>query len=283
MPPLNHDHIAEIVGQRVTGVSSLHGGMIGQVYRLDLADGTSLVAKTSSTPTLKTEGMMLKYLAEKTSLPVPEVHYASPDLLLMSHLPGSSNITSESQIHAADLLAELHAVRADKFGFEQETLIAILPQPNPTTASWIEFFRDHRLLYMTQLCTEAGQMPAVTRQKIDRLAARLDEWLTEPEAPSLIHGDLWTTNILTDGRHITGIVDPAIYYAHREIELAYTTLFGTFGKPFFQRYAEHHPLDAAFFDVRRPIYNLYPLLVHVRLFGGGYLSSVEATLNQFVD
>lgn len=282
MPALDRHQIAEIVGQRIVNLSSLHGGMIGQVYRLELADGSSLVAKTSSTPTLETEGMMLKYLAENTSLPVPEVHYATPDLLLMSYLPGNSNITPESQTHAADMLAELHAVSAENFGFDQETLIAVLPQPNPQTASWIEFFRDHRLLHMTQLCAEAGRMSAATRRKIDRLASRLDEWLTEPEAPSLIHGDLWTTNILTDGKRITGIVDPAIYYAHREIELAYTTLFGTFGKPFFQRYTEHYPLDAGFFDVRRPIYNLYPLLVHVRLFGGSYLSSVEATLNHFV-
>ncbi|MEL6151410.1 MAG: fructosamine kinase family protein, partial [Chloroflexota bacterium] len=125
-----------------------------------------------------------------------------------------------------------------------------------------------------------GALPGDVRKQIDRLAARLDEFIVEPEAPSLVHGDMWTTNVLAQNGRITGFIDPAIYYGHAEIELAYSTLFGTFGEAFFRRYTEIRPLADGFFEVRRDLYNLYPLLVHVRLFGGGYLSSVKRILSK---
>src|SRR5690606_31505376 len=99
--------------------------------------------------------------------------------------------------------------------------------------------------------------------------------------PALIHGDLWTTNILAQDGRITGFLDPAIYYAHPEIELAFSTLFNTFDAPFFERYRQLRPLEPGFFETRRDIYNLYPLLVHVRLFGGGYVGALERFLRRF--
>ena len=98
---------------------------------------------------------------------------------------------------------------------------------------------------------------------------------------SLIHGDVWTTNVLARNGRVTGFIDPAIYYAHAEIELAFTTLFGTFDEDFLRRYEELRPIAPGFMEVRRDIYNLYPLLVHVRLFGGGYVASVESILHRF--
>ena len=92
---------------------------------------------------------------------------------------------------------------------------------------------------------------------------------------------MWTSNILATGDRVTGFIDPAIYYANPEIELAFTTLFGTFGDWFFERYREINPIQPGFFHGRRDIYNLYPLLVHVRLFGGSYVNSVESTLRRF--
>lgn len=119
------------------------------------------------------------------------------------------------------------------------------------------------------------------RERIEALCARLGEWLEEPARPSLIHGDLWGGNVLAADGRISGFIDPAIYYADPEIELAFTTLFGTFGDAFFRRYGELRPLRARFFEERRDLYNLYPLLVHVRLFGGEYVSQVEAILRKF--
>ena len=169
---------------------------------------------------------------------------------------------------------------AQSFGHECDTLIGPLPQPNPQGASWLDFFRDQRLLYMARVALDAGRLPPAAMARIETLAGRLGEWIEEPARASLIHGDLWGGNVLVRGGRIAGFVDPAIYYADPEIELAFTTLFSTFGEPFFERYSEIRPIRPGFFEARRDLYNLYPLLVHVRLFGGGYLESLETNLRK---
>lgn len=267
----------------IRDISPLSGGCVGQVYRVRLADGTMLVAKVddSAQPVLATEGFMLRYLAEHSALPVPAVIHESDRLLLMSFLPGGSHFNRDAQAHAAELLAALHAITAPAYGLEQPTLIGGLHQPNPWTDSWLDFFRDHRLLYMANEGWRAGRLPQTILPRLEQFCGRLDEWLMEPERPSLLHGDVWTTNVLAQNGKITGFIDPAIYYGHPEIELAFTTLFGTFDQSFFDRYHELRPISPGFFEERRDIYNLYPLLVHVRLFGGSYVHSVDRTLRRF--
>ena len=127
----------------------------------------------------------------------------------------------------------------------------------------------------------AGRLPDEDLRRIDRLAGTLDEHIPEPEAASLIHGDVWGGNVVSDNGGIAAFLDPAIYHADPEIELAFITLFGTFGESFFERYGEILPIQDGFFESRRDLYNLYPLLVHVRLFGGGYLGAVQSTLERF--
>lgn len=272
--------LEEILGARVQAQTRLHGGCIAEVSRVDLADGRRLVAKIEggSEAGLTLEAYMLRYLAEHSSLPVPRVLHAEDDLLLLEHLPGSSTITPGAERHAAELLAELHGVSADAYGLECDTLIGALPQPNPQTSSWIEFFREHRLLYMTQVASRSGNLPNQLRRRLDRFAWELDEYLDEPPQPSLIHGDVWTSNVLVENHRITGFLDPALYYADAEMELAYITLFHTFSEPFLERYQELRPIRDGFFEQRRDIYSLYPLLVHVAHFGGSYARSVESTL-----
>lgn len=270
-------------GVAVSDISPLGGGCIGQVYRVSLVDGSTMVAKIDERerPCLDVEGYMRRFLREQSDLPVPEVLYCSLSLLLMSFLPGESVFGKRAQQHAADLLAALHQVGAPAFGLERDTLIGGMYQPNPWTDSWLTFFRDQRLLFMAHEGVQSGRLPESIYRRLDRFCAQLDRWLQEPAHPSLIHGDVWTTNVVAVGDKITGFVDPAIYFADPEIELAFTTLFGTFGEPFFARYKEIRPLEPGFFEERRDIYNLYPLLVHVRLFGGSYVSSVENILRRF--
>jgi fructosamine-3-kinase len=260
--------------------------MIGEVYRVDLSDGRTVVAKTgTSEAKLSIEGYMLKYLAENSQLPVPQVLHSVDTLLLMSWIEGESHLGVSEQQHAADLLADLHTVTMPQFGLERDTLIGPLHQPNPVTDSWINFFRDHRLLYMAHIAYQHGSLPQPVLGRIERLSAKLEQWLLEPDQPSLIHGDIWTTNLLTQNGQITAFIDPAIYYGHAEIELAYTTLFGTLGQtfssPFFDRYTQRRLIEPGFFEERRYLYNLYPLLVHVRLFGQHYVNSVDDTLRKF--
>lgn len=278
----HQDRIEAITGQRVKSARRLSGGMIGTVYRVTLADRTQLVAKVSqqSDSTLDIEGRMLTYLNQHSELPVPQVIHSSADLLLMTFIDNWGGINADVQRDAAVAVARLHQVRGDAFGLAFDTLIGSLHQPNPPYDSWVDFFREQRLLYMADVAHDAGQLPSHIYRQIQAFAPKLDDRLLEPAYPALIHGDMWGGNVLADGQRLAGFVDPAIYYAHPEIELAFTTLFGTFGTPFFERYREIQPIAAGFFEQRRDIYNLYPLLVHVRLFGGGYVGQVARILKQ---
>jgi fructosamine-3-kinase len=274
--------IESILGKRPTRIIPLSGGMIGEVYRVDLTDGTSIVAKvTRGAVPLDVEGYMLAYLSAHSRLPVPAVLHSSSTLLLMDFIEGDSHLTHSAQRHAAELLADLHSIAGERFGLERDTLIGSLHQPNPLTAFWLVFFRDQRLLYMAEEAARADALPANIHRRIEQFSAHLGDWLDEPAHPALIHGDMWTNNILALNGRITGLLDPAIYYAHPEIELAFSTLFNTFDAAFFERYQELRPLKPGFFETRRDIYNLYPLLVHVRLFGGGYVASVDRILRRF--
>jgi fructosamine-3-kinase len=260
-------------------LTPLKGGCIASVYRADLPDGQAVVAKVAGQGgTLDIEAFMLRYLREHSGLPVPDVLHAEPGLLILSHVPGESRFSPAAEEHAADLLASLHGVTWTHFGLEWDTLIGSLPQRNTPTRSWIEFFRDHRLLAMARAAREAGRLGPRGEDRIRTLADRLDDLLVEPERPSLIHGDVWTTNVLAVGDRITAFLDPAISYADPEIELAFITLFSTFGRSFFDRYQQRRPIRAGFFETRRHLYNLYPLLVHARLFGGSYAADVERTV-----
>ena len=275
--------IEEHLGERLRRARPMGGGCIGEVYRVDLADGTTLAAKVDreGASHLEREAYMLRYLRENSELPVPEVYHGSETLLLMEFVEGSSRFSEGAERHAAELLSGLHGITAEAYGHERDTLIGSLDQPNPRTESWSEFFRDQRLLYMARVAHEAGRLPAEDLERVEQLAERLDEYLEEPGRPSLIHGDVWSANVLAKGDRITAFLDPAIYHADPEVELAFISLFNSFGEAFFEHYREMSPIRPGFFEGRRDLYTLYPLLVHVYFFGGGYLSSVRSTLRRF--
>jgi fructosamine-3-kinase len=259
-------------------------GLAGADVRL--ADGRRLAVKARQgsrgrTSSLELEAYMLGELARLSELPVPLVHHAEPDLLVMDFIEDDGGgITRSVERHAGELIAKLHATKREGFGYERDTLIGPLAQPNPRSPRWVPFFRDQRLLFMAGKAHEDGSLPSALLHRIERLAERIDGYLVEPAFPSLLHGDLWTGNVLVRGDRIAGFVDPAIYCGHPEIELAFATLFGTFGEAFFEAYEDLMPLEPGFHEVRRDIYNLYPLLVHVRLFGSGYLARIDATLGR---
>ena len=271
--------IERALGTRIVRAGALGGGCIAAVERVDLADGRALVVKRGHGLTL--EAWMLRWMRTNTSVPVPEVHHADDALLVIDCLPGdSSGLTDAAQRDLGAIVAALHHIGADAFGFERDTAIGGLPQPNPRVAHWRDFFRDHRLLYMAREAMAAGRLPPRMMARLETLAGRLERWIDPAVTPSLIHGDLWGGNILSDGRRITGLIDPAIHYADAEIELAFMTLFGGVGEAFFRSYGERRAIRAGFFEQRRDLYNLYPLLVHVRLFGGAYVAQVERTLDR---
>lgn len=276
------ERLEAALGQRVTALENLPVGFGLTGFKVDLADGRKLAVKARQDPArvdLRLEGYMLCQLASHSTLPVPAVYLSEPDLLVMDFIEtDGGGITPHVERHAAELIAALHATPRSSFGYERDTLIGPLPQPNPQTDLWIPFFRDHRLLAMARAAQAEGKLPPKLLTRLERLAERLDTYLAEPRHPSLLHGDLWTGNVLVRGERIAGFVDPAIYCGHPEIELAFTTMFGTFGRPFFEAYEALLPLEPGFHELRSALYKLYPTLVHVRLFGSAYFPPIERTL-----
>lgn len=275
--------IEQALGDRVAQSRGLPVGFGLKGLEVRLADGRHLAVKARSGgtgPSLEIEAYMLRELARLSELPVPHVHYADADLLVMDFIETDGGITESAERHAGELIAQLHATPRAQFGYARDTLIGPLPQRNPETARWVPFFRDHRLLHMAERASAEGSLPAALMQRIARLAARIEDYLVEPAFPSLLHGDLWTGNVLVRGGRIAGFVDPAIYCGSPEIELAFTTMFGTFGARFFEAYRSLMPIEPGFHEMRCGLYNLYPTLVHVRLFGSGYLGGVDRTLTR---
>lgn len=274
--------IENVVNANIIKVEALSGGMISNVVKVTLDNHQTLVVKLSDTDhDLTIEAYMLQYLKDHSQLPIPRVIHVTPQMMLLDYIDGTTGLNTATQGELGKLLAQLHQVTATQFGLERDTLIGPIHQPNPLSDSWISFYREQRLLYMANIALQSSYLPQEIYQRIQRFAVSLGKFLIEPESPVLIHGDMWTTNILVNQNQIVGIIDPALYYGHNEIELAYMTLFGSVGQAFFDTYTQVIPVDTAFFEVHRHVYNLYPLLVHVTIFGKKYNDLVDSTLNIF--
>jgi len=220
------------------------------------------------------EAMELEALRDACSiLRIPEVVAAvdpepgEPGFLILEMVErGRAGSGYEARL--AEGLAELHATHAETFGFDVDTFCGTTVQPNPRTSSWIELYRDARILHQARLMVDHQRIAAADSRVFDRLAHRLDGLLTGGR-PSLIHGDLWSGNHFPDSQGRPVLIDPAAYYAHPEAELGMMTLFGGFGPELYDRYAEASGLESDWRD-RNPLYRLYHVMNHATLFGGGY-------------
>ena len=275
--------VESCLGKSMKSASPLSGGDIAEVIKILLTTGLEVVVKRSRPGTVSTtriEARMLEYLAQESALPVPKVLHVDDQNLLLEFIAGAGTINTGVEANAADHIARLHGVTGNHFGFDEDTVIGPLRQPNPPATSWCAFFRDQRLLFMAEIALKANRLDRATFDRIQRFAGELGNFIDEPEAPALLHGDLWGGNVIANNGKVAAFIDPAIYFGHPEMDLAFATLFGSFVDSFFRAYNEQRPIEPGFFEVRRGIYNLWPLLVHVRLFGGDYLAQVKSILSR---
>lgn len=257
------------------------GGCINNGARLQTASGLTFFLKTNShTPAdmfaREAEGLLALAVEAGPRVPRPCLH--GPDFLLLEDLvpaPRRPGYWPEF----GRRLAALHNHTNESFGFAHNNYIGSTPQPNPWTADSYQFFGEHRLLFQGRLGQRHGLLDLKAMAQLENLVSRLPE-LVPAQPASLIHGDLWSGNALTDSAGGPALIDPAAHYGWAEAELAMTDLFGAFPAEFYAAYQEVRPLAPGFVE-RYPIYNLYHLLNHLNLFGHGYLGQVLAILQRY--
>jgi len=280
--------LAKALGSPVTGSKPMRGGDIADVSCLTLADGRKVVAKrprADQGDTTKVEAMMLKHLRAASDLPVPDVLFQEAGILVISHIDHKG--ITDPRAAAEDVakhVAALHRVidtGKKPYGFKADTVIGPLPQKNASSTDWVSFYRDRRLLAMAQSCLNTSRIDAAFMKRVEALAVKLPDLIPADPGASLLHGDLWAGNMLIDGDRAAGFIDPAISYGHREMDLAFIQLMGGLDPAFFNAYHAHFAIEPGFMEERSALYQLWPLLVHVRLFGGGYVHQTANILERF--
>ncbi|MBS2036728.1 fructosamine kinase family protein [bacterium] len=259
----------------------LAGGDICRVERVELEDGRIAVLKThSAAPSgfFAAEAWGLSWLRETSSLRLPEVLELGEQSLLLEWLPPSAPRPDFDEFCGRGLAA-LHAYpEASLAGLDQDNFIGPLHQSNRSHPTWPEFYAEQRLLPLVEKAVKRGLGHENWTFRFQRLARKLSDWL--PQEPlSRLHGDLWSGNLLVGPGGQPCLIDPAVYVGQREVDLAMMRLFGGFGARVFSAYEEAYPLQPGAAE-RVPLYQLYPLLVHVLLFGGGYAGAVDEALRK---
>ncbi|TVR32072.1 MAG: hypothetical protein EA390_05590 [Balneolaceae bacterium] len=285
LPKSITSYLADHSGIEVQSAQNVSGGSINQAVKITSNMGDFFLKWNSSAPddffTKEAEGLTLLNSA-KSDLRVPEVIVAEkpgesrPAFLLMEYIVEGR---SGNSFTFGKELAKLHQTTAPQFGLETDNYIGSLPQSNRMHDDWPSFFSEERIIPQLKLAIDSGKMDRSLLANWDRLASKLDELLA-PTKPSLIHGDLWGGNYLFDSSGKAVLIDPAVYYGHPEMDLAFSKMFGGFSGDFYEGYESVTALEPGFSD-RVQIYNLYPLLVHVNLFGGHYTSQAMQLLNRF--
>ncbi len=277
------------LGSSVKRASRLSGGDINDAFELELSSGTHVFLKTNAraaTSMFPAEARGLDWLRAAGELRVPEVLAVSsgragePGFLVLELLK-SGRRCADFDERLGRGLARLHRFGAPRFGLDHDNFIGSLVQRNQSHASWAEFYWNERLEPQLARAVSAGLASARLSEGFARLGKRLPFLVGTEEAPARLHGDLWGGNLHVDDVGAPCLIDPAVYGGHREMDLAMMRLFGGFSESVFRAYAEEWPLAAGHAE-RIALYQLYPLMVHVNLFGGGYVESVERALARYV-
>ncbi len=284
------DDIAAAIGDatgeafRPESQSSIGGGCINQAYRLS-GGGRDYFVKLNSASGLdmfEAEAAGLGEMAAADAIRVPRPVTAGVSgnsaYLVMEYIAMGGRGSAAAM---GEQLAALHRTTRPQFGWDRDNTIGSTPQINTPADDWVAFWRERRLGFQLDLAGRRG----IGSRALDRgrrLMADLDAFFSDhsPEA-SLLHGDLWGGNAASDDTGNPVIFDPATYYGDREADIAMTELFGGFGAGFKRAYNDAWPLDAGY-ATRKTLYNLYHILNHYNLFGGGYGSQAEGMIDRLL-
>jgi len=269
----------------IKNISVVSGGSINETFTISTNAGKFFVKKNSASlypEMFEREARGLQLLSGKSLLKVPEViatgQSENTAFLILEHIE-SGKRGSGFWNQFAEGLAQLHKNSADHFGLDHDNYIGSLHQSNKKHDNWIDFFRTERLEKQVKLARDQGRMGNAVVNAFEHFYLKLPD-IFPAEPPALIHGDLWGGNYMVNGNGEATIIDPAVYHGHREMDLGMSQLFGGFDNELYEAYHRYFPLEEGWQE-RMDYCNLYPLMVHVNLFGGGYLHSVQSILRKF--
>jgi fructosamine-3-kinase len=277
------------LGSALKTTRRLAGGDINDAFVIELASGARVFLKTNASAPASmfpAEAHGLDWLRVAGALRIPEVLAVSSGregepCFLVLELLSSGRPQRDFDECLGRGLAQLHRAGAPAFGLERDNFIGSLPQRNRAHDSWPEFLWLERLEPQLARAVAAGRATSRLRSGLERVASKLTQLVGPAEPAARLHGDLWGGNLHVDEDGAPCLIDPAVYGGHREVDLAMMRLFGGFGESVFRAYQEAWPLAPGHAE-RVALYQLYPLLVHVNLFGGGYVESVERSLARYV-
>ncbi|MEO9483752.1 MAG: fructosamine kinase family protein [Ekhidna sp.] len=269
---------------QLDSVQPLSGGCINNAFKVFSDQGTFFIKcnQSSLIKMFSTEERCLAMLFKHSPIRTPRplgIGVANEKSYLLTEWIEKGAQSGKFWESFGSNLAIQHRETHNEFGLDHANFIGSLPQSNSPHTNWHSFFIYERLIPQLNLGISKNIISNDLRSQFDLLFLKL-EHLIPKERPSLLHGDLWSGNFTVDQSGEAAIFDPAVYYGHRETELAFTQLFGGFSPSFYHAYQESFPVESGF-DERIEIHNLYPLLVHVNLFGASYLSGVLQTLKRF--
>lgn len=281
--PLVARRAEELLGSSVVATAPIAGGDISTATKLRLSDGTTAIVKTlphSPEQFFETEAAGLRWLAETGGVRVPEVLAVDPECLILRWVePGKNSLEAAAAFGRA--LAVTHAAGAPSFGALTDGFIGRLPLPNRTAPTWAEFYAVRRVLPYLKLARDRGAVTEGEGATVEALVGRLTALVPE-EPPARLHGDLWNGNVLWGQDGAVWVVDPAAYAGHREVDLAMLSMFGLPHLPrVLDAYDEATPLAEGWED-RLGLHQVFPLLVHACLFGGGYGARAAETAARYV-
>ncbi|QOR61289.1 fructosamine kinase family protein [Sulfurovum sp. ST-21] len=273
-------YFQDLLNDKIVSTDFLTQGQIGPVYTLQTSMHKYLLKTSEPTSRLYTEAKMLSDI-NKYEIRVPTLFDVSEQHLLMEFIEESRVPRCTQEVEAAKVLSRLHSITNESrmYGYYYDTTIGPFGQINEQTQyNWALFLGQMRIMPMVRICYEKGVISKEMTDRLDGLCRDLYKRIDiSAITPSLLHGDLWSGNILFNIKD-TVLIDPAIYFGDREMELAFILLFDTFGDTFFEYYTRVHSLSKDFEDVKVPLYQIYPLLVHAALYGSSYVGALEQRL-----